>query len=293
MTMISYSSNFEDVILARLFREQASGFYVDVGAHDPSGASNTRHFHERGWRGINIEPSSTFALFPLHRPGDVNLRVAVSDVCGQATFDECPALWAVSRLADGGRGGFKDLPGRAVTVETRTLASIFAKHAPPCIDFLSMDVEGHERRALAGNDWGRFRPRVLVIEATLPWSNTPCHEAWEDVVLGAGYQFGYFDGINRFYIREDEKALLERLQAPVNVLDDFVLKQTADLEEHARELSESLASLRAEHERVLLTGRTPLLEGIGDRSLRVGLWLARRLTRARALLRRLGASRAA
>jgi hypothetical protein len=102
--MISYAANFEDVILARLFRERATGFYVDAGAHHPLGASNTRHFYERGWRGINIEPSSTFALFPLHRPSDVNLQVAVSDVSGQATFAECPDMMGVSRLADGGGG---------------------------------------------------------------------------------------------------------------------------------------------------------------------------------------------
>ena len=282
--MISYAANFEDVILARLFRGQTNGFYVDVGAHDPVGASNTRHFYERGWRGINIEPASTFHLFPSHRPRDINLKVAVSDHCGQATFAECPDLPAVSQLTENARPpqAAGSLPCQTVTVTTRTLTSVFEEHAPSCIDFLSMDVEGHERQALAGNDWTRFRPRVLVVEATLPFTNTLCHQDWEGIVLDAGYLFAYFDGINRFYVREDEKGMLQHLAAPVNVLDNFVTQQTVELERQARELRAQVQQLRAAHGRVALKS----LEGIGQRSLRLGLWLARRLTQLGGLLPR-------
>jgi len=283
--MVSYAANFEDVILARLFRGQESGFYVDVGAHDPLGNSNTRHFYERGWRGINIEPASTFHVFPIQRPRDINLQLAVSDHCGQATFVECSELPAVSQLSDDLRppAAAGSLPCQAVTVATRTLASIFEQYAPPCIDFMSLDVEGHERQALSGNDWARFRPRVLVIEATLPFSNTLCHHDWEGIVLQAGYLFGYFDGINRFYVREDEKDMLQRLAAPVNVLDNFVSHRTAALERRTRNLMAQLERLRAAQRAALNEGA---LDGIGRRSLRLGLWLARRLTQLGGLWQR-------
>ena len=55
-----YSQNSEDVLLARCFEGENQGFYVDVGAEDPVEGSITRHFYERGWNGINIEPVPFF-----------------------------------------------------------------------------------------------------------------------------------------------------------------------------------------------------------------------------------------
>src|SRR5438105_2444255 len=46
--MVSFAQNHEDVLLARAFAEVGQGFYVDVGANDPSADSVTRHFYDRG-----------------------------------------------------------------------------------------------------------------------------------------------------------------------------------------------------------------------------------------------------
>ncbi|MBA3885640.1 MAG: hypothetical protein H0X67_07895 [Acidobacteria bacterium] len=46
--MYTYAQNFEDVMLNRLFHEQATGFYVDVGAWDPNVHSVTKHFYNGG-----------------------------------------------------------------------------------------------------------------------------------------------------------------------------------------------------------------------------------------------------
>ena len=54
--MISYSQNFEDVLLNRFFKGKEEGFYIDVGAFDPVFLSDTKHFYDLGWSGINIEP---------------------------------------------------------------------------------------------------------------------------------------------------------------------------------------------------------------------------------------------
>ena len=32
------------------------------------------------------------------------------------------------------------------------------------IDFLNVDVEGHDLEVLESNDWKRFRPKVIVVE---------------------------------------------------------------------------------------------------------------------------------
>jgi hypothetical protein len=32
------------------------------------------------------------------------------------------------------------------------------------IDFMNVDVEGHDREVLESNDWDRFRPKFIVVE---------------------------------------------------------------------------------------------------------------------------------
>src|SRR5262249_37761326 len=98
--MISYAQNREDVLLARVLREVEGGFYVDVGAHDPSNCSITRHFYDSGWRGINIEPGVIFDRLVQDRPRDINLNVAASEEDGVVTFYEHPADPGSSTLAD-------------------------------------------------------------------------------------------------------------------------------------------------------------------------------------------------
>ena len=75
-----YSQNCEDVLLARCFEEQNEGFYVDVGAEHPIEGSVTKHFYDRGWNGINIEPvPKFFELIKQDRPRDINIQCVASD----------------------------------------------------------------------------------------------------------------------------------------------------------------------------------------------------------------------
>src|ERR1700737_1473289 len=89
--MISYAQNFEDVMIARLFDDTHRGFYVDVGAAPPNFLSVTRHFYDRGWSGVNVEP--TFRFYPLlceDRPRHINLQCAIGNGPRFATLYEIP-----------------------------------------------------------------------------------------------------------------------------------------------------------------------------------------------------------
>src|SRR5262245_21135095 len=89
--MISYAQNGEDVLLERLFRDVPVGTYIDVGANDPVDFSVTKHFYDRGWRGINIEPGpQAFARLCAQRPRDLNLNLGLAEVEGAACFYELP-----------------------------------------------------------------------------------------------------------------------------------------------------------------------------------------------------------
>ena len=87
MTFVSYAQNYEDVVLWRALRDVECGFYVDVGAGDPTIDSVTRAFYERGWSGINVEPSEPyFTALESERPRDVNLRVLSGARAGVRTL---------------------------------------------------------------------------------------------------------------------------------------------------------------------------------------------------------------
>ncbi len=250
MTMISYAQNGEDVLLNRLFHGHYQGLYVDVGANHPTLHSVTRHFYNSGWRGINIEPvPQVFALLEAERPDEINLPVAVSDHEGTMTLHEPPTSLGMATLnrdfANGLRTHGYHYIERNVTVTTLKL--VCAQYVGDSqIDFMKIDVEGHEGAVIRGGDWTRWRPRVVLVEATI------APESWEPVLLEAGYCVAAFDGLNRYYVRsEDAELMVPKLQAPANVLDQFTTF------EHLQELE----SLRAERDAAL--ERLLAYEGLG------------------------------
>lgn len=293
--MISYAQNHEDVLLERAFADVEQGFYVDVGANDPDHWSLTRHFYEHGWHGINIEPGVVFARLQAARPRDINLNVAVSTEAGRMELHEYPAAHGLSTLEPLNDQLPPELRAGAVTriVPVRPLRDLFAELRPPTIDFLSVDVEGHEQQVLLSNDWRRWRPRVVVVEATQPLRTTPVHDRWEAILLTADYLFAFFDGLNRYYVRLEDRQLCAVLSTPANVFDSYL---PADQPGGNLELLDTIRHLQTREEKYRveadrLAGElTALRRGTGPRTLALGLWVARRLTslaRGRRLFRRL------
>ena len=301
MTIVSYAQNGEDVLLDRAFPRGKPGFYIDAGASDPQVASITKHFYDLGWHGINVEPTSaSYQRLVAARERDVNLNVALSDTSGEMTFHEFPGWDAGVSTASGANATRHHGSGLASverTVPTMTLAEVCEKYVDTTIDFLSVDVEGHEAHVLAGGDWKRWRPRVVVVEATEPATFeeaidtprllVPTHEQWEHILLDADYLYASFDGINRFYVRSEDADLVKVLAVPVNFLDGYVTyaqsKVQKDLEVMRRQqyadwvanqtlraeyqsLAGELAQLRAQFEKLerALTATRASYESIRD-----------------------------
>jgi FkbM family methyltransferase len=226
MSFVSFAQNFEDVMLWRALKGVERGFYVDVGAFSATFDSVTRAFYERGWRGVNVEPNPHYYNeLVQHRPRDVNLRQAVSDVTGNAEMYLVPNSGlssldeAVAR--DHESLGWSVIPAE---VELTTLATIWASHVPAGQDvhFLKVDVEGAEEAVLRGNDWGRNRPWIVIVEATKPSSQVESYLSWEPLLTLANYTFVYADGLNRFYVAAEQKHLAEAFRYPPNVFDGLI-----------------------------------------------------------------------
>ena len=235
MNLISYAQNNEDILIWRALRHLPTGFYVDVGANDPSEDSVTRLFYDRGWRGINVEPSPEyFERLARDRTRDINLSVAVGNHDGIATFFENATRgWSTS---DQRVGAYYVAQGQAkvLAVEQRTLDAILQQHGEDEIHFLKIDVEGAEAAVLQGLDLTRRRPWVIVVEAIDPVTHRPRTDEWEPRLLASSYDCVYFDGLNRFYLAHEHRDLANAFTCPPNILDafrnsrEFVLEQRID-----------------------------------------------------------------
>jgi FkbM family methyltransferase len=223
--MISYAQNAEDVVLRRALRDDA-GFYVDVGAGDPVTGSVTKHFYDRGWCGLNVEPHpEPFRRLVRARPRDRNVCCCAGGRDGTgtlATFAESTGLSTTSEEI-AGRLDRLGLTRTDLTVSMRRLDDLLTAHRVSRIDFLKIDVEGAEADVLGSFDLVTWAPRVCVIEVCVPgwWSIDETPE-WDSRFVDAGYELTLFDGMNRFYARRDEPQLVRDLSYPANWLDRYV-----------------------------------------------------------------------
>ncbi len=195
--------------LIRAFLGERAGFFIDVGAAEPEFGSQTFHLEQSGWTGVLVEP----------RP----------DQAGKLRGSRRAAVFAVACSSPGNagrsmplrlRGGYSSLnetlvisglePQGVIEVPIRTLDDILTEvKAPAPIDFVSIDVEGHETEVLDGFDLARWRPRLILVEDHV--LNLTLHRHLQ----ARGYKWVRRTGLNGWYVPADdpmEVGWLGRLQ---------------------------------------------------------------------------------
>lgn len=170
--ILSYSQEQEDLFLTTYFKDKVDGFYVDVGAFDPFTYSNTALLYNKGWSGINIDPSvKSIEEFNKHRTRDININVGAGieeDELDFYVFDEKSAVNTFSKEAkdfvesvDWGK------PLKEVhKVKVKPLAKILDDSMPENqeIDIMDIDVEGLDFEVLKSNNWEKYKPKVILVE---------------------------------------------------------------------------------------------------------------------------------
>lgn len=211
---VSYAQNGEDVRLWHAFgpRQPSSTTsepltYVEVGANYPRDLSISAALYDLGWRGLLVEADPDLAEgLRRGRPGDTVVQVAASSSAGQLRFFQIPGTGLgtldMSEAQAAAERGFRVIE---TTVPTKPLDAILDEHlSHPTIHALTIDVEGAETDVLAGLSLDRYRPWVMCIEAIDPGTQQASHHAWEHALLARGYRFVAFDGINRWYVADEQ-----------------------------------------------------------------------------------------
>jgi FkbM family methyltransferase len=199
------SQNGEDLLLWEFFDRKRTGFFVDVGAYDGVGFSNSYFFESIGWTGVLIEAApELFAQCVAARPNSVVVHAAAGASNGSVAFTVAEGENGVATLSsmapDHARIAREGGRERRIEVPLKRLDDILAGVIEQ-IDFISIDVEGTELDVLQGFDLDRFRPHLLVIE-----DNSGGADARVGAHLAAhGYKRSFQVEQNVFYTRHDEQ----------------------------------------------------------------------------------------
>lgn len=159
--------------LVRLMvNESRDGLVVDVGARGKARSNSWDLMNTFGWRGLLIEANpNLIASITADVEGlrATVINCAVADYEGEAEFhfgvnDDVSSL-TYQNAADWG-----ETKG-STRVLVRRLPGILAEHdAPLDFDILSLDIEGEDIRVLNDLVASDYRPRYVVIEASLSFT---------------------------------------------------------------------------------------------------------------------------
>ena len=165
-----YSSEGEDLFLKKKLNLKKKGFYVDIGAYHPIRKSNTMILHQNGWRGINIDANKfSIDLFNFVRPEDLNVNLAVSDKNEKIDF-----YYSKSNDPQSTASKFflkydyinKKRKFYKKKIQAKTLNNILknTKYKNRKIDFLNIDAQGFDYKALKSLDFKIYKPTYICVE---------------------------------------------------------------------------------------------------------------------------------
>ena len=163
---ISYSLNAVDLIVNYIFKSKNNGFYLDIGCQHPISNNNTYLLFKRGWNGINIDlDKKNIDLFNTARPHDINLNLAISsDVAEKKLYfyhDKSPINTLNKDVSNFQNATVKKIKRIKTTTLDITLQNLKFNNK---IDYMNLDVEGHEIDIFKAFDLSIYKPSVISVE---------------------------------------------------------------------------------------------------------------------------------
>ncbi len=235
----SYSEFGEDVEILKYFPRGYAGYFVEVGANNGVRDSNTLLLEENGWVGILIEANpDLIASATKSRPRSVVVNAAAGAKDSPSTpflkvFREQSNLDGLSgvSLDEEERERIRSLGGviEEITIPLRSLDSILKEHLGEgrSIDFVSIDIEGHELEALKGFDLQTYRPRLMLFEDR----SRSADPSVKDHLFRNGYARVHRTGWNDWYVpvADRNRFLIQRFKLKLRLIKWALQRQARQL----------------------------------------------------------------
>ena len=161
----------EDKYIIKFFPENYRGKYLDVGCYHPTKHNNTILMYKRGWRGINIDLNSlSIDLFNYHRPNDINLNTGISSKESKKKvyfLDELNTQNTLDKNQLNFLQKHHNIKEKEITnkiIKTKKLMPILNKYKFYDIDFMNLDIEGHELEVLKSINFKKINIKYMCIE---------------------------------------------------------------------------------------------------------------------------------
>jgi len=133
------------------FRGHKKGFFVDVGSNHFEEISNSIFFEKcLGWEGLCVEPNPQYYEGYRARPRCKLIRNCVSDVERDVFLSDDTTG---SKISDSG-----------IRVRCKPLEKILEENNVTHVDFLSLDIEGHEPAVLNSFPFDKFSIQLWLME---------------------------------------------------------------------------------------------------------------------------------
>lgn len=167
----------DDIQLNKLIKEKKPGVYVDIGCWHPVKSSNTYFFYLRGWKGICIDPNPELKKgYEFFRPNDRFINCAIGLKEEKMSYYQLNDNYSAMNTLNYDfiqRHNLEKEIKHIIDVPTYNLKNILDENISEGdrLDFFDIDVEGFDLEVLKSNDWGKYRPKIILVESNLSIQN--------------------------------------------------------------------------------------------------------------------------
>jgi len=205
-----FSEAGQDMIVKEnFFKNQKSGFFLEIGAFDGIEGSNCYHFEKfMNWQGIAVE-ASPLQFEKLKKNRNCKLmNVALGSENKQVEFYEVAE--GFTQMSGINNLNFKnsferikknsDSKINKINIECKTFENLIP--SDQIIDLISIDIEGNEPDVLSSINFDKYQIKVIILE-----NNTPKELSYLNFFFEK--KFNYFDriGMDEIYYNKEYFSL--------------------------------------------------------------------------------------
>lgn len=171
-----YSQAGQDEWVDTFFKSKKNGYFLDIGAYDGVHLSNTYYLeNELGWDGLCIDADTD-----VYKDLDKNrnckkINIAISNKSGISNFSQAGVSGRISEEGN-------------IEVNTTSIDKILIEfNCPKIIDYISLDVEGHEYNVLEMFPFSEYKFILMTVEHNLYLGSDANKKKINEILTKNGY----------------------------------------------------------------------------------------------------------